>query len=192
MAVEPRSALKTPENTPRLALSPLTPDDAPFMLAVWNDPAFLRFVGDRGVRTLDDARRAIREGAMRMYGDAGYGPYRMDLEDGTPIGICGLFRRDELEDPDLGFALLPEFRGLGYAGEAARSVIGLARDELGIQRLLAIVSPENEPSVRLLGKLGFRFEKDHRMAGEDHDVALYGLDVRARPGSAPRPSHGTQ
>ena len=102
-----RSPSDHPPATPRLTLRRLTESDAPLMLAIWNDPGFLRHVGDRGIRTLDEARDALREGALRLYAEHGYGPYAMELNGAAgPIGICGLFRREGLDEPDIGFAVL--------------------------------------------------------------------------------------
>ena len=165
-----------PDDTPRLKLRRLTLDDAALMLSVWNDPAFMRFVGDRGIRTLDEARTAMTEGAFRLYSDYGYGPYGViRKEDNRPIGICGLFRRDGLEEPDIGFAILPEYCGRGYACEAANAVIAYAKEDLGIPCLTAIVAPENEASVGLIRKLGLKFQRMHRMADDKEDVAIYAM-----------------
>ena len=121
--------------TERLELNWLTLDDAPLMLAVWNDPAFLRFVGDRGVRTLGEAETALREGPMQLYEDHGYGPFRVTRsEDRVDMGICGLFHRQGLSEPDVGFALLPEFWGKGYGYEASKAVMDHARMSLGLGR----------------------------------------------------------
>ena len=167
--------------TARLRLRELTLSDAPLMLAVWNDPAFIRFVGDRGIRTIEDAQEAMTAGALKLYKDFGYGPYGVVLKgEGTPIGICGLFRREEFNEPDIGFAILPRYCGNGYAYEASRAVLEYARDELGILDLAAIVSPENEASVSLIRKLGLQFERMHRMAGDNEDVAIY--RIRLQPG----------
>ena len=165
--------------TARLRLRELTLADAELMLAIWNDPAFIRFVGDRGIRTLEDAQAAMTTGALKLYEDYGYGPYGVVLRgQGTPIGICGLFRREELDEPDIGFATLPAYCGNGYAYEASKAVLEYARDKLGIPRLTAIVSPENEASVGLIRKLGLRFERMHRMADDDEDVAIYGIRLQ--------------
>ena len=167
-------------DTQRLQLRQLTLADASLMLAVWNDPAFIRFVGDRGIRTLDDAREAMSAGALKLYKDYGYGPYGVVLRGkGTPIGICGLFRREDLDEPDIGFAILPGYCGNGYAYEASVAVLQYAREELGIPRITAIVSPDNKASVGLIRKLGLRFERMHRMAGDEEDVAIYGIRLQA-------------
>lgn len=160
--------------TERLFLRRVTLDDSDLMLAVWNDPAFIRNVGDRGIRTTEQAEEAMRAGALRLYEDYGYGPYSMVLKsDGTRIGICGLFRRENLDDPDIGFAVLPEYCSRGYAGEAAFAVLAHARDDLGIRKLTAIVSPHNAPSIGLIEKLGLAFDSMITMPGEDEEISLY-------------------
>ena len=168
--------IEHPPATARLTLRRITPDDADLMLAIWNDAAFVRYVGDRGIRTPDQARAAIREGALRLYSDFGFGPYCMVLRaDGTRIGICGLFQRDNLEHPDIGFSVLPEYCGAGYASEAAKSVVAFARDDLGISMLTAIVSPENAVSIGLIEKLGLRYDRGITMPDEDEEISLYSM-----------------
>lgn len=164
--------------TERLQLRKLTLDDAALMLAVWNDPAFVRHVGDRGIRSTGQAHDAMREGVLHLYEVYGYGPYRVALKgDDTPVGLCGLFRRDGLDDPDLGYSTLPAFCGKGYAYEAAVAVVQRARDEFALQRLIAIISPENEASIGLIRKLGFEFERMHRMPDADDDLCIYGKSL---------------
>ncbi len=146
--------------TSRLELRSQTEADAAFILALVNDPLWLRYIGDRGVRTLDDARRYIREGALKMYNEHGFGLYLVVLrETRTPVGICGLVRREGLDDVDLGFAFVPEFRGKGYAREAAEATVAYARDVLGLRRIVAIAAPDNAASLKLLKGLGFTLER---------------------------------
>ena len=159
--------------TDRLLLEPLLESDAGLMLEVWNDPAFIRHVGDRGIRTLDEATRVLREGALKQWEELGYGPYRVSLGGGEAIGICGLLKRPNLDDPDIGYALLEPFRGHGYASEAARAVRDHARDSMGLQKILAIVSPEHGRSIRLLEKLGMMKKGSIRMPDEDEDIFLF-------------------
>lgn len=160
--------------TDRLQLRWLSDDDADLMLAIWNDPAFIRYVGDRGVRTLDEALSAMREGVLKLYRDFSYGPYRMSLHDSDEaMGICGLFKRENLEYPDIGYGLLPAFCGKGYAFEAAEAVVRHAREHMRLPELCAIVTPENTRSVHLLEKLGMTAGKSIRMPGDDEDVVLY-------------------
>jgi len=160
--------------TDRLRLRPVAIEDTELMLAVWNDPAFIRNVADRGIRTTEQAREAIAGGALKLFEDHGYGPYCMSLKsDGSMIGICGLFKRENLEEPDIGFGVLPEYCGKGYAGEAAAAVVDYAQNELGISVLTAIVSPTNAPSIGLIEKLGLRFERMITLPGDEDAICLY-------------------
>ena len=164
--------------TRRLFLRRITADDAGLMLAVWNDPAFIEHVGDRGVRTEIEARKELEAGALRLFAEYGYGPYKMIRKDDTvALGICGLFKRDNLDDPDIGFAVLPEFCGNGYAAEAARAVVAHARDDLSIRNLTAIVSPGNQASIGLIEKLGLTFSDMITMPGEEKAIRLYAMKL---------------
>jgi len=162
--------------TERLRLRPVSGDDTDLMLAVWNDPDFVRNVADRGIRTTEQAREAIRHGSQKLFDDYGYGAYCMALKsDGSLIGVCGLFKRDNLEHPDIGFAVLPRYCGKGYAGEAAVAVVDYAQNQLGIRVLTAIVSPTNAPSIGLIEKLGLRFERMITMPGDEEAIRLYSM-----------------
>jgi RimJ/RimL family protein N-acetyltransferase len=167
-------------DTDRLALSRLELEDAAFILELVNDPDWVRYIGDRGIHTEDAARDYISSGPQAMYARFGFGLYRVELRsDGTPIGLCGLIKRDWLEDVDIGFALLPAFRGHGYAYEAATATLGHGRSTLGLERIVAIVAPDNEDSVRLLQRLGLRFEGMVTPPGATSAIHLY-----ATPGTA--------
>lgn len=145
--------------TPRLELRAAALSDAAFFVALLNDPSWLESIGDRGVRSRPDAERYIRDNIQAPCRALGYGMYVVELKaTGQPIGVCGLVKRDYLPGPDLGFALLPEFTGCGYASEAARAVMVHAQRTLGIGQLHAIVKRGNHRSVRLLGGLGFRHQ----------------------------------
>jgi RimJ/RimL family protein N-acetyltransferase len=145
--------------TERLRLRRLVLDDAPFILRLVNDPSWLEFIGDKGIRTEDDARKYLAQGPLDMYARLGFGLYLVELRDGgVPIGICGLIKRESLPDVDIGFAYLPEFRGKGYAHEAALAVMAHARRDHSIRRLVAITAPKNERSIRLLARLGMTLE----------------------------------
>jgi RimJ/RimL family protein N-acetyltransferase len=162
--------------TDRLILRWMSADDAPFILELVNEPSWRRFIGDRGVRTLDDARDYIRRGPVDMYARLGFGLYVTERKaDGVSIGICGLLKRESLEDVDLGFANLSRFWGKGYAYESASAVMSYGRSVLGLNRIVAVTSPGNEPSVRLLEKLGFRFERMVRLAEDSAEVQLFGV-----------------
>ena len=162
--------------TPRLTLREIDADDAPFILTLVNDPAWLRFIGDKNVRTESDARRYIEAGPAAMYAQRGFGLWLAErTEDGAPIGMCGLIKRDALPDIDLGFAFLPAYRGNGYAFEAAQAAIDFAWDSLGLARIVAITAPDNDDSIRLLERLGFRFERMLRLADDAPAVRLYAV-----------------
>lgn len=159
--------------TDRLIIRWLTIEDAAFILELVNDPSWLRFIGDRGVRALEDARNYILKGPVEMYGRLGFGLYLVELKDeGVPIGTCGLIKRDSLKDVDIGFAFLPSFRGRGYAYEAASAVLAYGKNTLGLERIVAIVSPGNDRSIRLLEKLGLQFEQRVQLSERD-EVKLF-------------------
>lgn len=161
--------------TDRLVLRRLELGDAEFILDLLNDPSFLRFVGDKGVRTLDDARSYISNGPIASYERFGFGMFLTERkEDRVPLGICGLLKRDSLKDVDVGFAFLPAFRSKGYAFESASAVMSFARNVLGLTRLVAITSPDNDASIRVLEKLGMTFESMVRLSEDGPEVRLFG------------------
>ncbi len=158
----------------RLALRRLTPEDAPFILELLNDPLFLRFVGDKGVRTLAEARRYLEEGPLASYAQHGFGLFLVTLKDGgAPIGMCGLLKREVLEDVDVGFAYRPEFGGRGYATEAARATLHYGLTVLGLKRIVAITAPDNEGSMSVLRKIGLRYEKTLKLPAYKTDSLLF-------------------
>jgi RimJ/RimL family protein N-acetyltransferase len=160
--------------TERLTIRRLEESDAPFILTLLNDESFIKYIGDKGVRSLDGARQYLATGPLASYAQHGYGLNAVTLAgEGSAIGICGVLRRDSLDAPDLGFAFLPAYRGKGYAFEAASAVMADARTTHGLSRLLAITQPDNEASIALLGRLGFRFEGLMRMAGSDRPTRLF-------------------
>jgi len=160
--------------TGRLRLRVLTVEDAPFVLELVRDPDFLRFIGDQGGRTLEDAERVLREGTWTRQPRAGYGQFLVELsETGTPIGVCGLLYREHLDVTDVGFAFLPAHRGHGYAVEAAAAVLDYGRATLGLERIVALTSPDNVASVRVLEKLGMRRTRVVRMTPDDPGTLLF-------------------
>ena len=164
-------------HTERLTLARLSFDDADFIFELLNEPSFKRYIGDKGVRTRDDALVYLREVPLRQYREFGYGLYRVGADgDDRALGICGLVNRNEFPDPDLGFAFLQAHRGQGYAYESSLAVLGEARNALGLQRIIAMVDEDNESSNYLLGKLGFRFEQMVTMPGETREIRQYVLE----------------
>ena len=172
--------------TERLVLRRLDDDDAPFILLLLNDPDFLRHIGDKGVRTLEDARHYIHTGPGAMYARFGHGLYLAELKDGgAPIGMCGLLKRDTLDDVDIGFAFLPQYRARGYAREAAAATLVHARTALGLKRVVAITSPDNAASGRLLESIGLRFERMLRLTDRDSEVRLFGCEFSGAAAAQP-------
>jgi len=164
--------------TERLLIRHLSAADAEFVVELLNQPSFIQYIGDKGVRTLDDARRYIADGPVSSYELNGFGLNLVQLKaSGAPIGICGVLKRDTLPDPDIGFAFLPPFWSQGYAFESAAAVMTHARATLGLRRILAITSPDNEASERLLRKIGFRFDRLMKLAEDAAEVKLFTTDA---------------
>jgi RimJ/RimL family protein N-acetyltransferase len=143
--------------TERLVLRELTESDAEFYFAILTDPDFKRFIADRGIRDANDALVNLRDRVLASYDAHGFGMWLVSRRvDGRPVGMAGLVKREFLNDVDLGYAFLPEGRGSGFATESAAAVMGYALERFGLQRLAAIVAPDNLASIRVLDRLGFR------------------------------------
>ena len=167
-------APRTVIETSRLRLREVVPADAPFILDLVTEPDWLRYIGDRGVHDLDSAVDYIRNGPQASYATHGFGLWLIERrDDDAPLGLCGLLARDHLDHPDIGFALRARHHGHGYAREAAAAVLEHARDTLRLSRLLAIVSPANERSMHLLGRLGFQYTRDVVAPGATSSVRLF-------------------
>jgi RimJ/RimL family protein N-acetyltransferase len=162
--------------TERLWLRPMSVDDAEFILALLNEPSFLRYIGDKQVRNLEDARQYVLNGPVASYERHGLGLLLVEMKGSQmPIGMCGLLKRDELPEPDIGFALMPDFWNKGLAFEAAAAVLQDARDRLKLERLLAITSLDNDASIKLLERLGFKFDRITRLAPDREEIRLFVL-----------------
>ncbi|MBK8571133.1 MAG: GNAT family N-acetyltransferase [Holophagaceae bacterium] len=163
--------------TERLILRPFALGDAPFILRLLNEPSFIENITDKGVRTLEQAAEYLAQGPLASYATHGHGLWMVQHRTtGNPMGMCGLIKRDTLDEVDLGYALCPEFWGLGYAREAAEACVAWGRDHLGLRGLLAIVSPGNAASIRLLEALAFRRTGTMTYAPGD-EVEVYRLDL---------------
>ncbi|MEM1054411.1 MAG: GNAT family N-acetyltransferase [Bacteroidota bacterium] len=174
--------------TARLTVRRLTEADAPFALDLLTEPAWIRYVGDRGVRTVADARHYLHTGPMASYAAYGHGLYRVALTaTDEPIGICGLLRRDGLEHADLGYAFLEAYHGHGYATEAARATLEHARLDLGIDRVLAITTEANVASQRVLEKIGMHRAGTLLLAGDAEASLLYSTRPAGSPPDGVRP-----
>lgn len=164
--------------TDRLILRRLSTDDAEFILELMTDPAWLQFIGNKDVKTIADARSSILNKHVEMYNRLGFGLYLTELkEERVPIGICGLIKRDALADVDLGFAFLPRFRGKGYAYESAFAALEYGKNVLSLKRIVAITTQDNDDSIKLLEKLGFRFEKMVKLSKEAQELMLFAAEV---------------
>jgi len=181
-------AMKLPEfddqlilSTLRLNIRKLNNDDAGFILKLLNEPAFLRFIGDRHVRNLEDALDYLKKGPFTSYEQHGFGLWLVQLKSSAEsLGICGLIKRDTLPDVDIGYAFLERYWSNGFASEATASVKGYALQVIGLPRLLAITDQENAASIRVLEKIGFRFERLVRLSADEPELNLF--TVEASPG----------
>ncbi len=168
--------------TARLCLRRLDLLDASFILDLLNQPTFIRYIGDKGVRSIADACDYLEKGPIASYKRHGFGLYLTSLRgSGAPIGICGLVKRDALQDVDVGFALMPQYAGQGYATEGAAAVLAYGRREFGLGRIVGITAPDNYASIAVLEKIGMRFERKLRLDDIDAEVKLFGPAGAAGP-----------
>lgn len=164
-------------DTPRLRLRPFTLADAAFIVALLNDPDWIRYIGDRNIRSLEDAEAYLRNGPIKMLAEHGFSLLAVETRtEGEPVGMCGLIRRIEMPDVDLGFAFLPAARGKGYATEAAAAVLARAFTHHGLTRVIAFTDPDNTASGDVLTRIGMRYEG--LVPHGDEQVALYAAERR--------------
>lgn len=170
-------------HTARLTLREFSVDDAAFIVALLNDPDWLRFIGERNVRSEDEARRWIAEQLVAKYRSQGFGLWAIERRsDAVLVGMCGLVSRPTLTDIDLGYALLPLYRGAGYVREAAAACLDYAAQVLKLARVVAITRPDNAASIRVLQALGMAHEQTLVLEGNTHQTLLFGW---APPGASP-------
>lgn len=170
--------------TERLVIDRFVLDDAPFILELVNEPDWIRYIGDKGVHDLAGAQAYLENGPIAMYAKLGYGLMRVDSKaHGVPVGMCGLLKRDTLPDADIGFALLDRWRNRGYAKEATQAVLQYGWNVLGFNRVLAITTPDNERSIKVLVGIGFRFEKLLKFSTDGPQVKLFGSERPLLAGS---------
>lgn len=167
--------------TERLIIRPLEVGDSEFIHRLLNTPSWLQFIGDRNVRTLADAEKYLVNGPLKSYKEHGFGPWLVCLRpDSCPIGICGLFKREYLDSPDLGFAFLPEFEGRGYAAESVAVILAYSEEQLALGKIVAFTETSNARSVRLLERSGFRYTEMIKPPKEDHELMLFTIDLETR------------
>jgi RimJ/RimL family protein N-acetyltransferase len=163
--------------TDRLILRRITVEDAEFILQLLNEPSFLQFIGDKGVRTVAEARKYIVAGPIRSYEQFGFGLYLAELKEmPVPIGMCGLLKRESLDDVDIGFAFLPQFWRQGYAFESAAAALAYGRSVIGLNRIVAITNPDNLGSINVLEKLGLGFERMIKLSEDGPEIKLFALE----------------
>ncbi len=164
--------------TERLILREFDYEDTTFILELLNSPGWLAYIGDRGVKTLADARAYLRDGPMASFEKQGFGLAMVALRTtGEGIGMCGLIKRDSLPDVDIGYALLPAFMGKGYAFEVASATVNYAKEQHGLHRLVAITDPKNVASIKLLEKLGMQLEQEVQLRPDDNMLYLFGINL---------------
>ena len=160
--------------TKRLIIYKFSISDAPFFLELVNSPNLIKYIGDRNIKTIEDAEKNIANRHLKSYKEHDFGFYKLVLkENNTPIGTCGLIKRDALVEVDLGFAFLPEYEGKGFGFEASTAVMKLAKHQFNLKKLVAITNPDNKNSIKLLEKLGFTLEKEVNPFKDDKKVLLY-------------------
>jgi len=163
--------------TERLLVRELSVSDASFILELVNSPSWLKFIGDRGVKNLDDAKSYLKKGPLKSYDDHGFGLYWVGLrESNTPIGMCGVIKRVDFESPDIGFAFLPKYEGKGFGYESASAILDYCKTEFHLKRILGITLEANTASVRLLEKLGLTFEKKFIYESTKEELLMYALN----------------
>jgi RimJ/RimL family protein N-acetyltransferase len=160
--------------TERLLLREFTEDDPAFIVELLNSPGWIQYIGDRNIKTEEQAREYLNNGPLKSYRQNGFGLYMVELkQDQTPIGMCGFIKRDTLNNPDIGFAFLPAYHGLGYAQEVAHATLEYAKKTLGLPVISAITLPANERSISLLEKIGLRFNSTVVFPGSEDELLLY-------------------
>jgi len=160
--------------TERLILREFTLADANFIIELVNTPGWLRFIGDRNIKIEEQAKEYLRNGPLKSYEVNGFGLSLVELKTGgTPIGMCGIIKRDTLEKPDIGFAFLPEFEGKGLAFEIASATLAYANDVLKIPVVFAITIPGNVRSIRLLEKMSFKYSNTFTSPNDNIELSLY-------------------
>ncbi|PIA79124.1 GNAT family N-acetyltransferase [Gaetbulibacter sp. 4G1] len=161
--------------TERLLISKVSLQDAPFFVKLMNTPHWLKYIGDRNIRSVKDAEANLKNGILKSYKDNGFGFYKVLLkaENNKTIGTAGLIKREQLDDVDVGFGFLPEYEGKGFGFEASVEIMKLAKSEFKLKKVVAITNPDNHNSIKLLEKLGLVFEKRVNPFEEDKELLLF-------------------
>ena len=160
--------------TERLALREFSLSDADFIIQLLNTESWIKYIGDRNIKSTVDAENYLSNGPIKSYKENGFGLYRVELKTNqAPIGMCGIIKRDSLEFPDIGFALLPEHMGKGYGFEITKATLFYAKETLRIPIVLAITLPANQTCIKLLEKIGFKYVKRFIFPKESEELLRY-------------------
>ena len=165
--------------TNRLIISKITLDDAAFFLELVNTPNFIKYIGDRNLKTVEDAKTYLKNGTLKSYEDFGFGFYKLLLkeENNKAIGTCGLVKREQLDNVDIGFAMLPEYEGKAFGYESCIAVLKLAKEQFKLNKVLAITLPTNNNSIKLLEKIGLSYEKRIKPFEDDEELLLFAKNL---------------
>ena len=164
--------------TERLRLREFNSTDGELIFELLNSQGWLKYIGSRSIATIDDAVNYIETKLQKGYRESGFGFYLVELKaTGVKTGMCGLVKREGLDDVDIGFALLPQYENKGYAYESSMAVIQYAKNKLKINKLAAITMPSNFTSVKLLEKLGMKFDKKISLPGDPEELFLYKMEL---------------
>lgn len=165
--------------TNRLIISKITLDDAAFFLELVNTPNFIKYIGDRNLKTVEDAKTYLKNGTLKSYEDFGFGFYKLLLkeENNKAIGTCGLVKREQLDNVDIGFAMLPKYEGKGFGYESCIAVLKLAKEQFKLNKVLAITLPTNNNSIKLLEKIGLSYEKRVKPFEDDEELLLFAKNL---------------
>ncbi|MCK7589286.1 GNAT family N-acetyltransferase [Subsaxibacter sp. CAU 1640] len=160
-------------------IAKITLEDAPFILELLNTPNWIKFIGDRNVKTLEEAEIYLQNGILKSYENFGFGFYKLLLksEDNKIIGTSGLIKREQLEHVDIGFAFLPEYEGKGFGYESSVAIMDLAKNKFNLKKLLAITLENNLNSIKLLEKLGLKYEKKIKPFEDDDELLLFAKEL---------------
>ena len=165
--------------TNRLIISKIRLDDAAFFLELVNIPNFIKYIGDRNLKTVEDAKTYLKNGTLKSDDDFGFGFYKLLLkeENNKAIGTCGLVKREQLDNVDIGFAMLPEYEGKGFGYESCIAVLKLAKEQFKLNKVLAITLPTNNNSIKLLEKIGLSYEKRVKPFEDDEELLLFAKNL---------------
>ena len=165
--------------TKRLIISKVTLKDAPFFVELMNTPSWLKYIGDRNIKSVEDAKKHLKKGILKSYKESGYGFYKVTQksEPEKAIGIVGLVKRKELEHTDIGFGFLPNYEGKGYGYESSVAIMDMAKNKFKLNKVLAITNPDNKSSIHLLEKLGLSFQKRIKPFDDNEELLLFAKDL---------------